>query len=800
MRLLSLEMAGFGTFREPARLDFADVDFFALVGPTGAGKSTVVDAICFALYGCVPRYENQNLVRYVITLGASEARVSLAFELNGTGYTATRVVRRTPKGQVSTKEARLEQLLPDGSVTTLASGANEVDREVESLLALRFEDFTRCVVLPQGEFAEFLRAKGEDRRDLLVRLLNFGVYMEVGRRAGRIADECGTAIGLLRPVLERVADATPAALRSAEEGVASLRALMATVEAARSEVEQLTRQAELEDRVAVGARRLAEALAKVDVPGDARRHGDEQARAAAALEAAERALRSASEAKQRSADEAADFPPLADLRAAAEAHMRLVANQRELADAQGLLTGARADEASAEEAVGAADSAQVAATGAAEALRTANQAAVLARKLAVGQPCPVCREVVRVLPEHRVPADLSHAEKAEGAARQTAAQLRKAGTEAAVAVARLQATADGIEVEQGRLRARLAGHPDAEPLTALLREAEQAGEAAAAAARSETDAAQARDAARGALDRLAARIPEFQAGYAAQRDAVAAAGPPELGSSGVIADWEALAAWAVPARITQEAAAGAAASAAAARRSSTAAITERLAQRAADLGAQPAGDLVGLLTALSAEATKADARVEAFAAAIAERERTETEIDDLTERAEVAAALRSHLRADRFPEWLIGEALEVLVADASRTLRALTNGAFSLALGDREFAVVDHANADEHRSARTLSGGETFQASLALALALSDQIRGLAADGAPQLDALFLDEGFGTLDAETLETVAATIENLGQSGRMVGIISHVRELADRVPVRFEIRKGPRTSSIERVNA
>ena len=114
--------------------------------------------------------------------------------------------------------------------------------------------------------------------------------------------------------------------------------------------------------------------------------------------------------------------------------------------------------------------------------------------------------------------------------------------------------------------------------------------------------------------------------------------------------------------------------------------------------------------------------------------------------------------------------------------------------------VVDHRNADERRSARTLSGGETFQASLALALALAEQIRGLAAEGAPRLDALFLDEGFGTLDPETLDTVASTIEDLGQSGRMVGVISHVRELAGRVPVRFEIRKGPRTSTVEKVYA
>jgi exonuclease SbcC len=134
-------------------------------------------------------------------------------------------------------------------------------------------------------------------------------------------------------------------------------------------------------------------------------------------------------------------------------------------------------------------------------------------------------------------------------------------------------------------------------------------------------------------------------------------------------------------------------------------------------------------------------------------------------------------------------------------LASLSNGAYSLALDDdNEFVVVDHANADETRSVRTLSGGETFQASLALALALSDQLTTLAADGAPQLEAMFLDEGFGALDPESLDVVAATIETLGSSGRMIGIVTHVRELAERVPVRFEVRKRGRSSSIERVVA
>jgi exonuclease SbcC len=101
---------------------------------------------------------------------------------------------------------------------------------------------------------------------------------------------------------------------------------------------------------------------------------------------------------------------------------------------------------------------------------------------------------------------------------------------------------------------------------------------------------------------------------------------------------------------------------------------------------------------------------------------------------------------------------------------------------------------------KTLSGGETFQAALALALALADHVGSLAADGAAKLDAIFLDEGFGTLDAESLDTVAATLETLGRDGRMVGIVTHVRDLAERVPVRYEVVKGPRTAVVTRVDA
>jgi exonuclease SbcC len=134
-------------------------------------------------------------------------------------------------------------------------------------------------------------------------------------------------------------------------------------------------------------------------------------------------------------------------------------------------------------------------------------------------------------------------------------------------------------------------------------------------------------------------------------------------------------------------------------------------------------------------------------------------------------------------------------------MQDLTDNQYSLDVNSTgtDFVVIDHINANEQRPVRTLSGGETFLASLSLALALGDDIASLAARGASRLDALFLDEGFGSLDQNTLETVASTIEELGARGRMVGIVTHVQELADRIPVQYQVSKVNGSSSVERMD-
>ena len=156
------------------------------------------------------------------------------------------------------------------------------------------------------------------------------------------------------------------------------------------------------------------------------------------------------------------------------------------------------------------------------------------------------------------------------------------------------------------------------------------------------------------------------------------------------------------------------------------------------------------------------------------------------------------LRANSFERWLCGEALDTLMTEASQTLMELSGGQYQLDRDDRnDLVVIDFEDAGARRPVHTLSGGETFQASLALALALSRQVVGLSA-GMRDLNSMFLDEGFGTLDGDTLETVGTTLERLSVgSDRMIGIITHVAALAERAPVRFVVSHTGATSALRK---
>jgi exonuclease SbcC len=202
-------MDGFASFRDQATVDFADTDYFALVGPTGSGKSTVIDAMTFALYGSVPRWQDRRMVMYALAPTANRGTVRLVFDVERRRYVVARELRRAKNGGVTIKSARLERLLDPTAIGTIndltdvMAADGLVTAEVEKLLGLSFEHFCQCVVLPQGEFAEFLRARGSDRREILLKLLGAGLYREIAREAnGRASFEAQRAALLTDQLIE----------------------------------------------------------------------------------------------------------------------------------------------------------------------------------------------------------------------------------------------------------------------------------------------------------------------------------------------------------------------------------------------------------------------------------------------------------------------------------------------------------------------------------------------------------------------------------------------------------------------
>lgn len=289
------------------------------------------------------------------------------------------------------------------------------------------------------------------------------------------------------------------------------------------------------------------------------------------------------------------------------------------------------------------------------------------------------------------------------------------------------------------------------------------------------------------------------------RDRLANLDAPQVSGADLVADWDQLLLWATSAaqaRATTVASADTALRDAEARAATAAtALADELTAHSVEfdstISANELADQVP--AAVAAAVATAKSALRHARERLHQAERMRTEVQSFRDSAEVAHMLSTLMRANQFPRWLIGSALDALLQDASAILLELSGGQFELTRDERDLLVIDHNDADMPRPVKTLSGGETFQASLALALALSQQVTALSASGASKLESIFLDEGFGTLDEATLEVVAGTLETLAASGsRMVGVITHVAALAERIPIRYQINRDSAGSHIERL--
>src|SRR5271170_782592 len=256
MRPLRLKLENFTCFGHgPVEIDFTSLELFAITGRTGAGKSSLLDAMIFALYGSVPRIGVKGLSE-LISIGRERMAVVFDFSVGSRSFRATRIVRRT-----GTSEARLDELTA-GQARPLASGVRETAAEITRLLGVPYDTFIQAVVLPQGQFATFLKSAPGQRRGILRELLRLQVYETMRTLVSRRRDDLDLHLKLLeRQLAEDFAGVTPQALEAlcCEEKLLAgqVRELTAELESAERKLAELRsrreKTQELEQRQSLAA-------------------------------------------------------------------------------------------------------------------------------------------------------------------------------------------------------------------------------------------------------------------------------------------------------------------------------------------------------------------------------------------------------------------------------------------------------------------------------------------------------------------------------------------------------------------
>jgi exonuclease SbcC len=804
MRPIRLEIKGFSSFRERTEIDFSDAGLFVLFGPTGSGKSSIIDAMIFALYGTVPRL-GDNQVAPLISKGERVAEVILDFAVGQRKYRAARFLRATSRG-ATTKEARLEQVVSaaggEKRIINMASGARELTGRVESLLGLSCGQFEKAVALPQGAFAAFLQESSGERQRMLVNLLGLELFREIGRRSRSRASSCSVRLDYLTKDIEayEAAEVSAESVASMKDRITSLSNLQEHIESLRGQVETLNERRSVlaadKQRHKERMRSLVDIAPPPELTNLARAIASAEAahneRAEALNEAAMTSRTTGERMRDSSRDENLLLQALSDydsLKQEQSSNVILLQNADE--------AGARARQA--QTALHSTKEESLKATAALTKEENLHRARGIRRHLSEGDDCPVCFQRIDRLPEDAggdILGQLRH-EKTEADRAVQLAETAERSASSSEVEAKYAVNAASGRIEA--IQRRLAGAAPEGVIRTRLQEIQHAKDAYEKAALEERKCSQELAAAENLVQVARANAAKAETRLLSLHESLAPLGAPALGGVNMLADWNALRLWSDDER-----------------RKDMAQIDQI--ERALAEVETARRDIYSNTVSACAEAGVSVRQGEAPSRLVAEEigrmevsaERMANDLNDLiekwveretTENARVLSEdLARLLGASQFEQWIMRAALTRLCRQASEKLIKLSGGMYSIEVDEsNNFIVKDNAAGGERRSVRTLSGGETFLASLALALSLADNITQSAAQGV-LLESLFIDEGFGTLDAEALDMVASVIEDVEASGRMVGVITHVSELADRIPLRYEVSKVGGSSSVRKHSA
>ena len=921
MKPIKLIMSAFGSYAKEQEIDFSrfgDNGLYLICGDTGAGKTTIFDAITFALYG-EPSGEgnrSKNGLRSTYASPETPTFVGLTFTHRNQTYT----VKRNPayqrpklRGTGFTDEPpRAELALPDGRVL---ADRRAVDEYLSDLLALNREQFKQVSMIAQGEFRELLRADTAKRRELFRDLFatsNFNILQD------RLAQDARAQEGVCRTHRDRIADQLRRIACAADAPMADQLPGLQPGELPPAEADALIDAyiaADTSAGTTLSARQAeltvqGQANAALQSQADQRRKtrqqlADAQASLHKALQAVaeasaahEAALARQPEAEKHKADAAALsalMPAYDQFESASAAHRSLVADEARLqkehatlvlrlhkaeeslsagrsrldalqgSDARALackqaiaeaerglsalrtLSGLHGDLQAAQMTSKQCGMAHLSALADATQAQTeylstteawyAQQAGHLAReRLLPGNPCPVCGSTTHPAPATlpAVSVDKAAVDAAEMRRSRAAAEESRAKSALDVAIAK----ADKLESDFLAQLLDVLGTTDQAAFPALFKSRSEALSTDQMRAQNDLVSVE-KDAKEFA--RLTAELPKTEAALNTlrQQEKDLNASMADTTARRAAAEAQCRTLSAQLAHPTRQAAqkqlamlnSAAAAIDEAIRRADeqhrNATEAQKAAQGSVDaltatLAAMPVIDeaeVAAQAKAIASESAavaqalkelhirletnrKAQAEIRTSRAKLAQEE---TRLSWLSELSRTANGRLEGREKIMLEAWVQMAYFERILMHANRRMKALSRGQYELvrqvdaenrrAQTGLELDVRDWTN-NTVRSVRSLSGGEAFLASLSLALGMSDEIQ--AQQGGVEVDTLFVDEGFGSLDEDLLRVAIATLQGLSEDRRMVGLISHVGELREKISHRIVVTKTPHGDSRARI--
>lgn len=738
MKPVFLKIEGLNSFTSPQTVDFCQLgsaNIFCITGPTGSGKTTILDAILLALYGEGSRGTQAEY----INLSMDRASVEFTFDVEERGQPRRLTVTR----EFFRSAGRGARVRLTGESGETVCEQREVNQKLTELIGLKRDDFTQVVILEQGKFSRFLTGKKSERIRTVSKLFKLDRYDELYKKFNEQRSAAQNRLDVIAARLEPLESVT-------EEKIRLLKASLARDKKSLTEAE--TRLAEVEkSRTALAVNKgLFETYRKAEqeLPGVRERAESLKTALAAAIERV--SLLSARSADVESAKEAvAAARVLSGKLSGLKGKQEQLTNQlrerenlrKRYREARAALDGLRAQIETKKSGLSvilsklagtSSDSVLLSAgaesadfVAAAERMlsgaRRANAAAAASEGLQKGDTCPVCGGVIN--------------EIAEGAGDLSAADG---------ALASLKETIHQLDLDAEKFRSLEAeGKNRSDIIAGLERELAAAdGDASAAAEKNEAEIKR--------LDRLISQHEEAVKSAEKEKTELQLA---------------------------------------------SAQNNERLSALEKTLAVRPDYD-ESRQKALDAEAAVLSGEKSRLAAAIALSEREligsktgiaekkklhgqKREISALRDRLDVLCRLTKN---SEFLDFVAEEYIADFTAAASDKMSELSGGKFTLEYAGEagEFFVRDFLRGNERRKVKTLSGGETFLASLSMAVAISREIARFK-----NFEFFFLDEGFGTLHEGAIDTVAAALYALSRD-TMVGVVTHRSELVERIAGRVDV--------------